>query len=177
MSLLPIPWLFTLQSNFFLFRRESEWILLWKLYSRLFPLFVMLCIAKFFFFHLHLAPLWLSLSSFHPLLFEGWTIYFFLSRKRKKKRRKSHKKVSLSFFVSFWNEENLLHKPWMRNSSIYPSKLNFFLYSLSPWMTFIKRHIKFIIFVVCELLFAPSSLSLSLPSSYNASDKFLNREK
>lgn len=140
MSLLPIPWLFTLQSNFFLFRRESEWILLWKLYSRLFPLFVMLCIAKFFFFLLHLAPLWLSLSSFHPLLFEGWTIYFFLSRKRKKNEGKVTKKFLSLFLCPFETKKtSCISLGWEILPYIHQNS-TFFIFTLTVNDIYQKTH-------------------------------------
>lgn len=97
----------------------------------------------------YLAPLWLSLSSFHPtMLFEGWKIYF---------SRKSHKKVS---FFPFEMKKTSCISLGEEISSIYPSKVHstfFYIYSLlanREWhLSQFSRHIKFIIFVVCELFF------------------------
>lgn len=116
----------------FLFRRESEWnnlhfmILLWKL----FPTFPSFCDVVHCEILLLLSPLLPSSSLTVSIFFSSVCSlrdekFIFLGKKKEKSQK--------SFFFSFWNEANLLHKPWRRNSSIYPSKYTqfFFIYSLS----------------------------------------------
>lgn len=145
-------------------------ILLWKLFPT-FPLFFflstifwMLCIAmKILLLPSYLAPLWLSPLSLFSLLFEGWKIYIFFQES---------KKVTKSFFflslflcatkrrifslscISLGGKISYIHQKY---TQLFHSLL---------WMTFIIRHIKFIIFVVGELLFFLHSQLFYCRSSY-----------
>lgn len=116
----------TKQLFLFLFRRESEWnnlhfMILFMEIIPDFSFFLWCCALRnsSSFLLVYLAPLWLSLSSFHPtMLFEGWKIYF---------SRKSHKKVS---FFPFEMKKTSCISLGEEISSIYPSKVHstFFIY-------------------------------------------------
>lgn len=120
----------TKQLFLFLFRRESEWnnlhfMILFMEIIPDFSFFLWCCALRnsSSFLLVYLAPLWLSLSSFHPtMLFEGWKIYF---------SRKSHKKVS---FFPFEMKKTSCISLGEEISSIYPSKVHstfFYIFTLS----------------------------------------------